>query len=68
MANLHVKRTPDVDGEPIAWQRGYEWTLEDEDWNENFCLTTYTIPDSDTPAWLEQALDTNPDVIDYWIE
>ena len=67
MATLFVKRTSDVDGMPIQWQRDYEFCLESEDWTDEYNLCEYTIPDADTPAWLEQALDTNPDVISYWI-
>lgn len=67
MATLHVKFTADENGTPIAWQRGYEWSFESEDWQEEYDLCEYTIPDTDTPAWLEEALDTNPDVIEYWV-
>lgn len=68
MATLHVKFTANEDAEHIAWQQGYEWSLDSEDWTEEYCLCEFTIPDDDTPAWLEQALDTNPDVIKYWID
>ena len=67
MATLKVK-TAANEGTEIAWQHGYEFCLESEEWTETECVTEYTIPDDDTPAWLEQALDTNPDVIEYWIE
>ncbi len=67
MATLKVRTTAN-EGTEIAWQQGYEYSLESEEWTEEECLTEYTIPDAFTPAWLEQALDTNPDVIEYWVE
>ena len=68
MATLFVKLSPDEDGQPIHWQSGYEYCLESEDWTEEYDLCEYIIPDDDTPAWLEEELNTNPDVIAYWIE
>lgn len=69
MATLIVTFDPAVDDpQLIGWQQGYEWCFEGEDWTDEGHIVTYTIPDDDTPAWLEQALNANPDVIEYSIE
>jgi hypothetical protein len=67
MTTLFVKCTGGPDGQEIRWQRDFEYTLESEDWQEFYSLAEYTIPTDDIPAWLAQELDTNPDVISYWL-
>jgi len=71
MKTLWIKVKPDAE-EVLTnslLHRGTDFNLESEDWdNEEFGLLEVLLDADDTTASVEQGLNTNDDVLSWWLE